>query len=55
VRLLTAITDRGNEGDVNAPSSIEVKLCSAAWKERATRLGRRTQARGAGASTRTAG
>jgi hypothetical protein len=54
VRLLTAVTGRGNEGDVNAPSSIEGKLCSAAGEERATWLGRRTQARGAGASSRTA-
>jgi hypothetical protein len=55
VRLLIAVTSSGNEGDVNAPSSIEGKLCSAAGEERVTRLGRRTQARGAGASSRTAG
>jgi hypothetical protein len=32
VRLQTAVTGRGNEGDVNALSSIERKLCSAAGK-----------------------
>jgi hypothetical protein len=55
VRLLTVVTGRGNEGEVNAPSSIQGKLCSAAGEERATWLGRQTQARGAGTSSRTAG
>jgi hypothetical protein len=40
---------------VNAPSSIEGKLCGAAGEERAARLEMRTRAHGAGARARAAG